>query len=88
MLQSYVSFTSNANFNYGMGMLITAYFIHMDDEGSRENLVAFLKAAKKGKSGEALLDVLRAGRTWEELAADISKSWRRKGVKIEIGENS
>ena len=88
MLQSYVSFTSNANFNYGMGMLITAYFIHMDDEGSRKNLVAFLKAAKKGRSGEALLDVLRAGRTWEELAADISKSWRRKGVKIEIGENS
>lgn len=87
MLQPYSAFTANSNYNYGMGLLITTYFIHLEDGGSRENLVAFLKAMKDGKSGEELLEVLRAGRTWEELADDISAGWRRKGVKIEIGTN-
>ncbi|MGC6565594.1 MAG: hypothetical protein ACON38_08275 [Akkermansiaceae bacterium] len=85
MLQPYSRFTTNANFNYGMGLLVTTYFIHLEDGGSRKNLTNFLKAMREGKSGDELLAVLRAGRTWEGLAQDISRTWRSKGVKIEIG---
>ncbi len=84
MLQSYPSFTANGTFNYAMGMLITAYFIHMDDEGSRKNLVAFLKAMREGKEGEELLDTLLAGRTWEQLGKEISAGWRKYGMKLTI----
>ena len=85
MLQPYSRFTANANFNYGMGLLVTTYFIHLEDDGSRKNLTNFLKAMREGKSGDELLAVLRAGRTWEELAQEVSKAWRSKGVKLEIG---
>ncbi|YCM44275.1 hypothetical protein V2O64_23505 [Verrucomicrobiaceae bacterium 227] len=86
MLQPYSQFTGNANFNYGMGLLLTTYFLHLEDDGSRANVVAFMKAMRDGLTGEELLDVLRAGRSWKELGDDISAGWRRKGIKIKIGE--
>lgn len=85
MLQPYSRFTENANFNYGVGLLVTTYFLHLEDEGSRKNIVAFMKAMREGKSGEELLKVLLAGRTWKELSDDISEKWRSKGVKIRFG---
>ncbi len=84
MLQGYDSFTANGNFNYAVGMLLTAYFIHMDDEGSRKNLNAFMKAMREGKEGEELLSVLLAGRTWDQLAEQVSKGWRKYGLKLSI----
>ena len=85
MLQPYSRFTENANFNYGMGLLVTTYFLHLEDDGSRKNIVAFMKAMREGKSGEELLKVLLAGRSWRELSDDISEKWRSKGIKIRIG---
>jgi len=81
MLQPYEDFTGDAvaNKNYGVGLLITTWLIHMDDGGSRKNLTAFLKAGREGKEGEELLAVLRNGRTWEELEAEIAKDWKKKG---------
>ena len=82
MLQPYSSFTANGNFNYGLGLLITYYFFHWDGEGDRANITAFLKALKEGKRGEESLNVLLAGRTWDELEKAINKAWRSRGVKI------
>jgi len=79
MLQDYGRFTSNANFNYGVGLLITTWLIHMDDDGNRGNLTAFMKAMKAGKKGKELLEVLRNGRSWEELEEEIAKDWKKKG---------
>lgn len=85
MLQSYSSFTgSNANFNYGLGLLITTYFFEMENGGDRVAITAFLKALREGKTGEDALAVLRQGRSFDEMADDISSGWRSKGVKIEF----
>ena len=82
MLQPYSSFTEKANFNYGLGMMITYYFFHWDGEGDRANINAFLKALKAGKSGDDALNVLLNGRSWDDLEKEISKGWRSRGVKI------
>ncbi|MBK1835565.1 hypothetical protein [Roseibacillus ishigakijimensis] len=86
MLQSYGSFTANANFNYGLGLLVTAYFFEMEGGGDRVAITAFLKALREGKEGEEALQALLQGRTYAELAQDISDGWRSKGIDIEFAE--
>ncbi|MEO1856063.1 MAG: hypothetical protein ABGY95_01690 [Rubritalea sp.] len=85
MMMSYGQFTANGNFNYGLGALLVTYFNHYDGEGDGENIKNFLRALKAGKTGEDALEALRAGRTFEELEADITKGWRKRGVKINFG---
>lgn len=80
MTMSYGQFTQNGNFNYGLGLLITYYFFHMEDD--RSNITAFLKALKEGKEGDAALEVLLNGRSYDELEEQITKKWRSKGVRI------
>lgn len=88
MLQDYSRFTGeSANFNYGLALLITTYFFHMDGDGDRVAITSFLKALREGKKGEEALEVLRQGRTFDELAKDISKGWRSKGVRITFPES-
>lgn len=84
MLMSYGDFAyaGNANFNYGLGALLVTYFNHYDGEGDAANIKDFLRALKDGKHGKEALEVLRAGRSWDELEADITKGWRKRGVKI------
>lgn len=82
MLMSYGEFTANGNFNYGLGALITYYFLHMDNDGDRKNIIQFLTALNEGKQGEEALKVLLAGRTFDELEKLIHKAWRSRGVKI------
>lgn len=85
MLQSYSDFAgSRANFNYGLGLLLTTYFFEMENNGDRVAITAFLKALREGKEGEEALAVLRQGRTFDEMADDIAAGWRSKGVKIEF----
>ncbi len=82
MLQSYSSFTNNAGLNYGVGLLITNYFFHMDREEDGARIKKFLKALREGTTGEAALNVLLDGQTWEELEADIIKAYSSKGVRF------
>ena len=82
MLQPYSSFTAKANFNYGLGLLITYYYFHMDKDGDRTSINAFLKSLKEGKKGNEALKALRAGRSWDEMEEAITKAWRSRGVKI------
>lgn len=84
MLQPYSEFTGRANFNYGLGLLITYYYFHWDGEGDRANINAFLQALKEGKQGEEALKELLNGRSWEEMEKAISKAWRSRGVKIKF----
>ncbi len=85
MMQSYDSFLSNPQVNYGMGALVTYYFFHMDGERDAARIKNFLKALKAGKKQDEAFDVLLDGRTWDELEEDITKGWRSKGVKINWG---
>jgi hypothetical protein len=83
MLMSYDRFLSDAQLNYGVGALVTYYFFHLDGDGDRVAITNFLKALREGKQGAEALEALRNGRTWDELAEDITRGWRSKGVKIE-----
>ena len=86
MMQPYSSFVSNAQINYGCGLLITNYFFHMDRDGDAARIKEFLKALNAGKRGDEALDVLLDGQTWEELEADIAKAYSRRGVDFTFSE--
>ena len=87
MTMSYKQFaySGNSGFNYGLSALLVTYFNHYDGEGEAQNIKNFLRALKAGKKGEEALEVLRAGRTWEELEKDVTTGWRKRGVKITFG---
>lgn len=85
MLQSYDKFTGNPQINYGSGLLITTYFLHMDGNKDGARLKAFLKALRDGKEGEDALSVLLDGRTFDEMEKEITKGWSSKGVDFTFG---
>ncbi len=76
----YSAFTADPQINYGCGLLITNYFMHMEGEGDAANLKAFLKALREGKEGDEALKVLLAGRSYAEMEEEIEKAYSRKGV--------
>ena len=80
--QDYGSFVANAQLNYGLGGLVVYYFFHMDGEKDAANIKNFLKGLKEGKKVPEMYEPLLAGRSWDEMEADITKSWRSRGVKI------
>lgn len=88
MSMSYQKFLSNSNFNYGFGLCITTYFIHLEGEGDASLLKTFLaklhekQRIQSDEELQELLEILLNGRTWEELQEDVQKKWRRKGIKI------
>jgi len=82
---SYHSFTgSDVNMNYGLALMFTTYFLHLDGEGDGARMKEFLKALRDGKNGQEALDVLLAGRSYAEMEEAITKGWKRKGVKIQF----
>ena len=80
MLQDYASFTAQAQLNYGCGLLITTYFLHLDGQGDAKRMKSYLKALMAGDDAEKSLDLLLDGRTFEGLEKDIIKAWGSKGV--------
>ncbi|MEX2579184.1 MAG: hypothetical protein WD342_09000 [Verrucomicrobiales bacterium] len=80
--QSYEAFTANANFNYGLGALVTYYFFHMDGDKDAARIKEFLKGMKAGKEPPECFEPLLDGRSWDELEGDITQSWRSRGVRI------
>ncbi len=85
MTQPYSQFTSNGQYNYGCGLLISNYFFHMDGEGDAKRVKAFLKALHGGANPVDSFPLLLDGRTFSQLQEDIAKSWSRKGVKFIFG---
>lgn len=80
--QDYGSFVANAQLNYGLGALVVYYYFHMDGDKDAANIKKFLKGLKEGKKVPEMYEPLLAGRTWDEMEADITKSWRSRGVRI------
>ena len=87
MLMGYGEFTgANANFNYGLGLLITHYFFHMEGGGKASRITNFLKGLQAGQSGEAALAPLLGGSNFERLESEITAAWARNGVDIHFGQ--
>lgn len=86
MLMDYRSFAGeNPNLNYGLGLLVTHYFFHMEGGGKAGRITEFLKGLHAGKYGEESLAPLLGGGSFEKLEAEISGEWTKKGVKITFG---
>ncbi len=75
----------NGNFNYGLGLLITHYFLHMEGGGKAFRVTQFLKGLHAGQQGEAALTPLLGGGSYEKLEGEISAAWARMGVQIHFG---
>lgn len=85
-LMSYGQFSGgNGNFNYGLGLLLTHYFFHMEGGGKAYRMTQFLQGLHEGKRGEEALKPLLAGGSYEKLESEISNSWSRLGVQIKFG---
>lgn len=83
IMMSYSRFAGqSANFNYGFGLVLTTYFLHMDGEGDGARMKSFLKGLHAGKSDQEALDILLDGRTFKELEDEIVKAWGKKGIDI------
>lgn len=80
MLQDYKEFLEVPQLNYGCGLLITTYFLHMDGDGDGKRIKSFLKALQDGGDGEKSLEILLDGRSFETLEEELVKAWGRKGV--------
>ncbi|WP_075090936.1 SHD1 domain-containing protein [Haloferula sp. BvORR071] len=85
LTMSYAQFAGpSGNFNYGFGLLLTTYFLHLDGEGDGSRIKQFLMALRAGKSGQDALAILLDGRSYKQLEDDISKAWKKKRVDIEF----
>jgi hypothetical protein len=83
MRMDYRSFAgANANGNYGLGLLLTHYFLHLEGGGKSGRISEYLKGLRAGATGEASLKPLLVGGSFEKLEADFAAAWRRKGVEI------
>jgi hypothetical protein len=76
------------NFNYGFGLMLTTYFLHLDGEGDGARMKKFLKALRDGESGQDALDVLLDGRSYKEMEEAISKAWKKKRVEIDFASSN
>ena len=82
LTQDYDSFLEAPQLNYGSGLLLTYYFLQMDGAGDGQRIKGFLKALRDSKTGDDALAILLDGRSYEELATEISKAWKRRGVNL------
>ena len=83
---SYDQFSSpHGNLNYGLGLLLTHYFFHMEGGGKAFRITQFLKGLEAGKRGEASLAPLLGGGSYEKLEGEITAAWARMGVQIRFG---
>lgn len=83
MMMPYSQFAgSNANFNYGVGALLTLYFFHYDGEGDAARIKELLKVLRIGARPEAALEKLLDGRSWDELEAEITVAFNKERIKI------
>jgi len=88
MLQDYSTFTGNAQLNYGCSLLLTYYFLQMDGAGDGKRVKAFLKALRDGKTGEDAIAVLLDGRSFDQLAKEITKAWKHRGIDLVFGTSA
>ena len=73
---------SNANSNYGIALLVTHYFLHMEGDGKARKITQFLKSLHAGADGDTALAQLLGSDSYEVLENEISMAWAKKGIQI------
>lgn len=74
--------------NYGSAGLMTYFFYHLDGKGDAANMIAFLREVENVKndaeSEAAVKKHLLRERSYEQLADEVKKAFRKEGVTIEF----
>ena len=74
--------------NYGSAGLMTYFFYHLDGKGDAANMIAYLREVENVKtdaeSEAAVKKHLLRERSYEQLADEVKKSFRKEGVTIEF----
>ena len=69
--------------NYRSALVLTYYFLRIDDEGHGERLNAYINARLKGVgASNAEQKYLLDGRSYDQLQKDLTRAWREQGLKI------
>ncbi len=69
--------------NYSSANLLLYYFLRIDGDGKGERLVDYLKAVVAGTDKqEASVEILLAGRSYEQLQQEVAEGWRSEGLKL------
>ncbi|MFK5923329.1 MAG: DUF1570 domain-containing protein [Verrucomicrobiota bacterium] len=69
--------------NYASANLLLYYFLRIDGDGKGERLVDYLKAVVAGTDKqEASVEILLAGRSYEQLQQEVAEGWRSEGLKL------
>jgi hypothetical protein len=87
MTMSQAKFYTDANQNYGFGLLLVYYFILLDGEGDGARFKDCVKALQAGKPAEEARKALLGGRGYDDLEKDVAAAFRRKGIKIRFQES-
>ena len=69
---------------YGLGLMLSYYFIRVDGDGDRAALGAYLQARRERRSAEDQLSALLNGRTWDELEREVARFWKKQGIDIQF----
>lgn len=69
--------------NYSTVLLLTYYLLHLDGDGNAERLIRYLQALRAGLPDEEADQILRAGRTAEELQKEMIGAFRRLRIRLE-----
>lgn len=80
--QDYGRFLEQPQLNYGVGLLLTYYFLHIDGNGDSARLKEFLKTLHETKDGDKALVKLLDGRDYATLQKEITKGLKKEGVEL------
>lgn len=69
---------------YNSAFLLTYYFAHLDGDGDGRRLWDYLRQIEAGTPASEAGKTLLAGRTYDQLADDIQRSYRRMRVRLQM----
>lgn len=86
MNQSYQQFSAapHTNRNYGISLLLTYYFYHVDGSGNAHNIKNYIKALQRGKTEAEAQQSLLNGRSYETVQKAFSQFCAANGLALEF----
>ncbi|MEX2382651.1 MAG: hypothetical protein WD490_09725 [Opitutales bacterium] len=72
----------SSEINYFSSFLLTYFFIHQDGRGDASRLFNYFRALERGEDPARAKNWLLGGRSYDQLTADIERSFQPKGYRI------
>lgn len=78
------TFYQDGGRNYGLGLLLTYFFINLDGKGDAARVKACIRKLQEGADEEEARRVLLDGRSYADLEKEFAAAMRKKGIKVEF----